>query len=186
MRKFAVLTAVFLGVGALGLSACGFTPMHAPQTLSVNGDQPLEMISIEMGPGKDVNDKEAGFFVLQRLRDRMGTKGTKYTLTISPSWRRGRLGISANDVASRYDGTVVATYSLKDNKTGNILDTGRVVAISTFAASSDAYGVIASNDTAIQSTAAEAADRLIVKLAGYFSNAKDTPIDNVKDTPEDE
>jgi len=175
MRKFAVLTSAFLSLSALGLTACGFTPMHAPQTLSADGAQPLEMINIDMKPGKDVNDKEAGFFVLQRLRDRMGTNDGKYTLTVSPSWRRGRLGISANDVASRYDGTISATYTLTDNKTGNVLDTGRVVAVSTFAASNDPYGVIASNDNAIQSTAAEAADRLIVKLAGYFANAKETP-----------
>ncbi len=175
MRKFAILTAAFLSLGVLGLSACGFTPMHSPQALSFDGAQPLQMITVDMKDGKDVNDKEAGFFVLQRLRDRVGTNSGKYTLTVTPSWRRGRLGISANDVASRYDGTVTANYTLTETKTGNILDRGRVTAVSTFAASSDPYGVIASNDNAIQTTAAEAADRLIIKLAGYFSDLKDAP-----------
>lgn len=174
MRNFAVLTATCL---CLGLSACGFTPMHSPQALSVNGTQPLEMVTIDMEDGKDVNDKEAGFYVLQRLRDRVGNHDGKYTLTVSPTWRRGRLGISANDVASRYDGTVTATYTLTEKKTGNVLDKGRVTAVSTFAASRDPYGVIAANDNAIQTTAAEAADRLIIKLASYFSKAKDTPED---------
>ncbi|WP_416878864.1 hypothetical protein [Litorimonas sp.] len=175
MRKFAVLTTACLSLGVLGLSACGFTPMHSPQALSLDGAQPLQMITVDMKDGKDVNDKEAGFFVLQRLRDRVGTNSGKYTLTVTPSWRRGRLGISANDVASRYDGTVTANYVLTETKTGNILDRGRVTAVSTFAASRDPYGVIASNDNAIQTTAAEAADRLIVKLAGYFSDSKDAP-----------
>jgi len=175
MRKFAVLTAAVLSLSALGLSACGFTPVHSTKALSVNGTHPLEMISIDMKNGNDTNDREVGFYVLQRLRDRVGIQDGIYTLTIEPSWRRGRLGISANDVASRYDGTVSAKYKLTEKKTGNVLNTGRVTAVSTFAASSDPYGVVSANDNAMQTTAAEAADRLIVKLAEYFANEKAAP-----------
>lgn len=175
MRKFPVFMTAFLSLGALGLSACGFTPMHSPQALSVDGTSPLSMISIDMQNGRDTNDREIGFYVLQRLRDRVGTQDGKYVLTVTPAWRRGRLGISANDVASRYDGTASATYQLTDKKTGNVLNRGRVTAVSTFAASTDPYGVIAANDSAMQTTASEAADRLIIKLAEYFANEKTAP-----------
>jgi LPS-assembly lipoprotein len=136
---------------------------------------PLQQITLVMQDGRDANDKEVGFYLQQRLRDRMGTNDGQYTLTITPAWRRGRLGISADDVASRYDGTVTARYKLTDTKSGEALDSGVITAITTFGASTDAYGVIAANDNAMQTTAAEAADRLIVKLAGYFADAKNTP-----------
>ncbi len=175
MRKFTLLSFAAFSLMTPALTGCGFTPMHAPGTLSVNGIQPLQQISLDMKDGRSANDKEAGFYLQQRLRDRMSTNVDTYTLTITPSWQRRRLGISGDDVASRYDGVMDASYTLTETKTGNVLDKGSVSAVTTFGASEDPYGVITANDNAMQNTAAEAADRLIVKLAGYFTNAKDAP-----------
>ncbi len=175
MRRLSVLSFAVLGLTTLAVTGCGFTPMHAPGALSANGSTPLQQITLNMEDGRDANDKEIGFYLQQRLRDRMGSNQGQYTLTVTPSWRRGRLGISAEDIASRYDGTVNARYKLTETKSGLVLDSGTVQAVTTFGASTDAYGVITANDSAMQTTAAEAADRLIVKLAGYFADAKNTP-----------
>lgn len=167
MRKLAIIA---FSIAALTFSGCGFTPVHAPTNLSVSEAAPLQNMALIMEDGRDANDKEIGFHMQQRLKDRLASNSAQYTLTITPRWTRGRLGISADDVASRYDGNARAEFVLTDTKTGNILDKGRVTATSTFAASDDPYGVITANDNAIQNTAREAADRIIFKLAAHFAN----------------
>lgn len=172
MRELAKIAALVMSAAALGLSGCGFTPVHAPANLSVSEAAPLQNMALIMEDGRDANDKEVGFHIQQRLKDRLASNSAQYTLTITPRWTRGRLGISADDVASRYDGNARAEYVLTDTKTGTILDKGRVTATSTFAASDDPYGVITANDNAVQNTAREAADRIIFKLAAHFADAQ--------------
>jgi len=172
MRKTAFISSLLLGAIVLPLSGCGFTPMHAPSGFAGAQSANLSQVRIEVSDGKDENDKEAGFYLLQRLQDRTGVNSGPYVLEVTPRWTRRRLGISADDVASRYDGSVRADYKLIEAKTGNVLDRGRISATSTFGASRDAYGVIASNDAAMRNTAEEAADRLIIQLATYFSTAE--------------
>ncbi len=150
------------------LTACGFTPLHAPAT-GANG-LTFEDVSIKITDGADQGDKEAGFFVMQRLRDRIGENTGRHILTLNPTYRRSGFGLNASDVASRYDSRVSLTYVLADAKSGDVLTKGRVQAVSTFGAPLDPYGLIAADKNALQQTTKEAADRLLVKLAGYYAN----------------
>jgi LPS-assembly lipoprotein len=149
------------------LTACGFTPMHGA-SMGANAAK-FEDISIQINDGRDAGDKEAGFLVLQRLRDRIGENTGKHILELTPKLRRQRLGISADDVASRYDSILEIDYKLLDANSGKILDRGRVKGTSTFGAPIDPYGIVAADNNAKQQTAKEVADRLLVKLAGYYS-----------------
>lgn len=152
------------------LTACGFTPMHGT-SLGANAAK-FEDISIQINDGRDAGDKEAGFLVMQRLRDRIGENTGKHILELTPKLRRQRLGISADDVASRYDSVLEVDYKLMDAKTGRILNKGKVKGISTFGAPIDPYGIVAADNNAKQQTAKEVADRLLVKLAGYYADKK--------------
>jgi len=49
---------------------------------------------------------------------------------------------------------------------------GDVRAISTFGAPSDPYGTVAAQNNAEEQVAAEAADRIIARLAGYQASAE--------------
>jgi len=149
------------------LSACGFTPMHGT-SLGANATK-FEDVSIHITDGKDAGDKEAGFLVMQRLRDRIGENTGKHILELTPRLQRQRIGISADDVASRYDSKLEVKYKLLDAKSGKILDRGGVKSISTFGAPIDPYGIVAADNNAKQQTAKEVADRLLVKLAGYYA-----------------
>ncbi|RKQ69447.1 LPS-assembly lipoprotein [Litorimonas taeanensis] len=169
MRNLAILILSALSLGLL--TACGFAPVHGGSNLSSNSASALQNITLIVEDGKDANDKEASFHLNQRLRDRIGVNQGAYTLTVSPSWSRGRLGISSDDVASRYDGSLRAKYTLTDTRSGKVMNTGNVTAVSTYGASEDPYAVIASNNNAVRNVAAEAADRIIFKLAGYFAEA---------------
>ena len=149
------------------LTACGFTPMHGT-SLGANAAK-FEDVSIQINDGRDAGDKEAGFLVMQRLRDRIGENTGKHILELTPKLRRQRLGISADDVASRYDSILEINYKLLDTKSGKILDRGTVKGTSTFGAPTDPYGIVAADSNAKQQTAKEVADRLLVKLAGYYA-----------------
>lgn len=163
MMKKILLSALALPL----LTACGFTPMHGT-SLGANADK-FEDISITINDGRDAGDKEAGFYVMQRLRDRIGENTGKHILELTPKLRRQRLGISADDVASRYDSILEVSYKLLDAKSGKILDKGSVKGTSTFGAPIDPYGIVAADNNAKQQTSKEVADRLLVKLAGYYA-----------------
>ena len=170
MMKKILLSAFALPLltGSL-LTGCGFTPMHAPGNFSGGagfGDVKIELVS---GLNEDAGDKEIGFYVQQRLRDRIGENQGKHILELTPKLRRQRLGITADDVATRYDSVLEVSYKLIDSKTGDILDNGRVRATSTFGAPIDPYGVVAADKNAKQQTAKELADRMLIKLAAYYS-----------------
>jgi len=152
------------------LTACGFTPLHAPATTSSGIN--FEDVSIKITDGADQGDKEAGFFVMQRLRDRIGENTGKHILTLNPRLNRSGFGVSSIDVASRYDSTVTVKYSLADAKSGKILTSGSVSAVSTFGAPTDPYGLIAADKNALQQITKEAADRLLIRLASYYNNPK--------------
>jgi len=149
------------------LTACGFTPMHG--TGLAGSSAKFEDISIQINDGRDAGDKEAGFLVMQRLRDRIGENTGKHILELTPKLRRQRLGISADDVASRYDSILEIRYKLLDAKSGKILDKGNVKGTSTFGAPVDPYGIVAADNNAKQQIAKEVADRLLVKLSGYYA-----------------
>jgi len=158
--------ALFVSLTALALSSCGFSPMHAT---SSNGST-LQDISVQLDKGNDVSDNQAGFFITQRLRDRIGAGGERYRLEVTPGYRRSRLGIRDDDVASRYDVTLRSRYKLYDVKSGELLDKGSVSSITTFGAPSGPFGVITADDQGTRQAAKEVADRLVVELAKYFAN----------------
>ena len=161
---------LILTLAAITLSACGFTPMHAPQ-LGDDG-RAFENIKIQMLGSEDIANSEGAFWVEQALYDRLGKNGEKHILTVKPVFARLGLGISAQDVATRYDMAILMDYKLKDAKTGKELTRGRIRSTSTFGAPRDPYGRAASEKSATKTIAKEATDRLLVRLAAYYANAE--------------
>lgn len=163
-----------LTISGVSLSGCGFTPVHQ---MTANGSV-LQDIVIEVEKAEDVTNNQAGFLLTQRLRDRMGNGGAapKYRLQVEPDYSRRRLGITDQDVASRYDITVKAKYRLIDAKTGDQLTRGDVSSVSTFGAPTGPYGVITADNVGVEQASKETADKLIRELARYFAN-KDAQTD---------
>lgn len=167
MRKF--LISLTLLAAPLVISACGFSPMHAK--MGATDATNLKAISVVLQETPDVTNNQAGFFVVQNLRDRIGSSKTaKYMLRVTPAYSTRRLGITGNDVASRYDVTLRSSYQLLDIKTGDVLDTGNVQAVTTFGAPVGPFGIVTADDVGTRQAAKEVSDRLIVDLARYFSD----------------
>jgi len=152
---------------ALILAACGFKPMHAPTAFGGKG-LAMKNIRVEMQANGKID-----FLLAQTLRDRMGDNGSaSYILKITSELNRRLLGIGADDVASRYDLELQSEFALVDAKTGDVVYRDNIRAISTFGAPRDSYGTVAAQSNAEEQIAAEAADRIIVRLAGYQASTE--------------
>jgi len=155
---------------AAALTACGFTPANAPR--AADGSLAFKNIRVDIPKTGALIDDEAGFYLAQRLRERLGTNGTQHVMKVKTRIRRSGLGVSGDDVATRYDLTMTTNYVLSDAKTDEVLDQGTVKSVSTFGAPRDPFGRDAAENNAIRQTAAETADRLLYKLAGYYAKPK--------------
>jgi hypothetical protein len=154
-------------------SACGFTPMHAPSNGFGGGEGAFGNVSVALGSDIRVDDKEAAFWVQQRLAERLGTQtGAAQILEITPSARRGGVGISGQDIATRYDLNLALKYKLIDAASGKVLDKGTLNAVSTFTATNDPYALIAAEKETVKQLASDTADRLLTRVAGYYASTR--------------
>lgn len=160
MRTF---QATVLIIGFTLLSACGFKPMHAPTAFGAKGFNYSNIAVVT------TTEEKIDFLLKQSLRDRMGENtNTAYVLNISPKLSRRTLGISDDDVASRYDLIMNVKFELVDSKTNKTVYKDTARATSTFAAPRDPYGTVSAQNNATEQVASETADRIIIRLAGYF------------------
>lgn len=160
-RNTLILTATAL------LSACGFTPLHAPDGVS---SSVFSTINTELAPGIAVQDKEAAFWVQNALKDRLGNGQNMQTiLRLKPQAQRAGIGISGDDIATRYDLGLNVGYELIDAKSGKVLNRGTVRSVSTFSASTDPYALTASEKATTRDLAKDSADRIIAKIASYYA-----------------
>ena len=162
-----ILRALFIIAGFGILAACGFKPMHAPATF---GGKTYDYSNIAVAT---TAEEKIDFLLKQSLRDRMGENtNTNYILNISPKLSRRTLGISDDDVASRYDLAMTAKFELVDRKSNDVVYKDSVRAISTFGAPRDPYGTVSAENNATEQVASETADRIIIRLARYFEAAQ--------------
>ena len=152
------------------LAACGFRPLHqaAPELASING---IGGIAIEVSSADDSDDRRVAFLLDQQLDQRLPEAGAepRYRLKVTPTVSRAGLAVAANDVAARFDYNVFANYELSDAATGEILLAKQVYAVSTYGAPDDAYGRIASELSAADLAAQEAADRIVSDIAVHLA-----------------
>lgn len=158
-----------LMLAATFTASCGFTPMHAPSGAA----GAFGNMAVELGPDIRVDDKEAAFWVQQRLAERLGSDSSAaQILEITPTTRRGGIGVSGQDIATRYDLNLSLKYKLTDAKTGEVLDRGTVKSVSTYTATDDPYALIAAEKATTKQLASDTADRLLTRVAGYFASKK--------------
>lgn len=168
MRSLFVTSTLFLSAA---LSGCGFTPMHG----SAGGAAaPLANVDVQLLDGTSVLDNQAGFFVTQRLNDRLGAnpESAPYALKIRPRYGRARFGLTDSDIATRYDVSVSVGWELIDTKTGKTVDRGAATSTTTFGAPAGPYGVITADNVGVEQAAGETADKLILQIAKYFAANK--------------
>lgn len=163
------LRAFCLTLAAAALTACGFTPLHSTGP----DDSAFGALRTELAASIAVADKEAAFWVEQSIKDRLGAgENARHILRLFPEAARTGIGISGDDVATRYDTGLKVSYELIDMKSGDVLDRGSVRSTSTIAASTDPYALTAAEKASVRSISKDAADRVLARVAAHYSSAK--------------
>jgi LPS-assembly lipoprotein len=156
------VAAVIAVIGALAVSACGFTPMYAEPAVG----SPLRRIAVS------AQDDRLGYRLREQLEDALGWDRSAtplYRLTTQVEQERRSLGRRIDDTATRYELTVKASWTLTP-ATGGTPATGVQTVTTTYAAADQPYAAIAAQQDGEERAASELARRIRLDLMQALSN----------------
>ena len=160
MRGLALAAA--LAISAAGLSACGFTPLYAEQGLA----PALSGVSV-ITP----DHSRYGYLLRQQLDDSLGRdreKPAAYRLETKLTDYRAPLGVRVNNVASRYEVGLTATWTLVDAASGKALTAGSSFGRVSYDSADAPYGGVAAEQDGEERATAQVATNIRLALARWF------------------
>ena len=158
-----VLAIPLLCAAALGLTACGFTPLYAD-----NGGVGLHLQGVEVV----APEGRAGFLVRQQLEDELARNragASRYRLTYTTNEARFPRGLRVNEIASEYELDLTVDYQLTDISTGQVVYRGVAPTHISYASADAPYAGIAAQQEGQERAAAQAAILIRLDLARYFA-----------------
>jgi LPS-assembly lipoprotein len=165
MHRLLSLTIAVLG--ALALSACGFTPLYAVEGVSPG----LSAIEVRVPQGR------TAFLLGESLDDafaRNREAPPAYRLDVTLSARSFSRGLNLANTAKYFEGQLTTHYQLIEIATGKVLKTGSQSVEVSYAAADQPYPGVSAEQDAQQREADEAAQRIRIDIASYFAE-KSTP-----------
>jgi LPS-assembly lipoprotein len=154
-----VLTA---GLAALGLAACGFTPLYATEGLAPG----LASIEVKVPHGR------LAYLLSESLNDDLARDRDQpavYRLDLTLTSRVFARGLNLDETAAYYEDHVIVDYRLVEIATGRVMKTGAQPVEVTYAATNIPYAGIAAQEDAQKRAADTAADRIRTDLGIYFT-----------------
>jgi|SRR6185312_5533380 len=169
MRRAGVLArlaAAFALAGALGaLGGCGFTPMYAQPGVSSG----LAHIDVVAPRGR------IGYLLRESLDDDFGhAKGEtpQYRLEMVLTELRQAHGLTANDVAQRYEFGLKVAYTLTEVATGKQVHTGVTFSNISYDSAAQPYAGIAAAEDVQDRLASDAAQKVQVQVAAWMASRR--------------
>ncbi|CAN5247173.1 LPS assembly lipoprotein LptE [soil metagenome] len=165
MKRFLplkALPATLLAIGALTLSACGFTPLYGPETVS-KGLGSIEVVAPE---------GRAGYLLREKLDDALARDVNllpTHRLVYTVKEQRYARGVRVDNVANRYELNLKADWKLLDVKTGQVVRSGQAEAAVTYDSADQPYASIASQQDSQERAALEVARRIQLDLATWLA-----------------
>lgn len=145
-----------LGLAALPLAACGFTPAYGP----AGGATKLRG-RVDVAAPVTRED----FEFTARVESRLGRpQAAEYDLAYSLSATRESGGITATNVTTRYTLKGSATYSLTSRRTGERVAGGTVKGFTSWSATGTTVAGLAAEDDAARRLSALLADQVVTQL----------------------
>ena len=161
--KLARLAVAIALPAALALGGCGFTPMYAQPGVSGG----LQHIDVVAPKGR------IGYLLRESLDDDFGhAKGDKplYRLEMVLTEVRQAHGLTATDVAQRYEFDLKVTYTLTELSSGKAVHTGTVFSNISYDSASQPYAGIAAAQDVQDRLASDAAQKLEVQVAAWMAD----------------
>lgn len=145
-----------LGLAALPLAACGFTPAYGPE----GGAGALRgRVAVQAPVSK------GDFDFVARLESRIGRVGASaYDLGYSIAATRQSGGITAANETTRYTLHGTATWALTDRASGSRVAGGEVSAFTSWSATGTTVAGLAAEDDAARRLMVMLADQVVIRL----------------------
>lgn len=162
MRVTRAFRIVVLGLAALTLSACGFTPLYS-ETGVVGGLSRVEVVA---------PDGRTAYLLRERLDDDLAhdrAAAPAYRLNYTLDEVRTPRGLGPDNAASRYELNVQVNWVLSDAVSNAELRKGVTSVLVTYGAADAPYAGVAAQENGQERAAAEAARRIRLELAQYFA-----------------
>ena len=144
------------------LGGCGFTPLYATPGVS-SGLSNIEVITPE---------GRTGHLLSEDLQDDLATKRGEpaaYRLDLNLDEKRYARGLDTDNVATWYELSLRVSYALVDKSSGKTLVAGLEPISVSYNAVNDPYAGIVAQQDGQKRAAAEAAQRIRIELASWFS-----------------
>jgi LPS-assembly lipoprotein len=154
-------TALIAGF-ALLLSACGFTPLYGPQSVT-KGLGAIEVVAPE---------GRAGYLLREKLEDALARDVNvlpSHRLVYTVREQRYARGVRVDNVANRYELNLTADWRLLDVKTGQQVRNGSAAAAVTYDSADQPYASIAAQQDSQERAAAEVARKIQLDLAAWLA-----------------
>ncbi|WP_374575169.1 LPS assembly lipoprotein LptE [Phenylobacterium sp.] len=159
-RRF--VFAGLLAAAAAGLGACGFTPLYADPGVT----QPLAAVDVVAPEGR------AGYLIREHLDDAFAKNRSvpaKYRMDLQLAESRYPRGLRIDNVATRYEYVLNATYTLTALPSGAKAKTGNVRVELTYDSADQPYASVVAQQDVQDRAAAEAARRIQLELATWLA-----------------
>ncbi|WP_306251964.1 LPS assembly lipoprotein LptE [Parvularcula sp. IMCC14364] len=157
-----ICTSAALVISAPFLSACGFTPLYA------DNDQELtrSLAEVNILP---IREPETASYVLENeLRDFSSrTAATRYDLQVGLRENRKSVSVTGNAQTARFEYTLLGTYTLTDNETGQRYRNSKSV-ITSYGIVPSQYASLVAQEDASRKAAIELAQQIEFDLVFYF------------------
>ncbi|MFC3071290.1 LPS assembly lipoprotein LptE [Phenylobacterium soli] len=160
MKRLALAAALTL---ATALGGCGFAPLYGQPGVTSN----LAAIEVEAPQGR------TGFLMRQHLDDafaRDRSARAAYHMQLALSEARYPRGVRVDNVATRYEYVLTATYALTTVPAGALAKRGTVRVELTYDSADQPYASVAAQQDAQDRAAQEAARRIQLELAAWLAN----------------
>jgi LPS-assembly lipoprotein len=154
-----------LAATALGLSACGFTPLYAERPVVTK----LAHVDVVAPEGR------TGFLIREHLDDYLAKdRGAEpaYRMKLQLAETRYPRGVRVDNVATRYEYVLTAAYQLSELPSGALAKAGQVHVEITYDSADQPYAAVAAQQDAADRAADEAARRIQLELAAWMATGK--------------
>lgn len=141
---------------AAALGGCGFQPVYGP-----GGPAAGIRNAVALDPPRD----EAGFALVRRLEERLGLPDAPhYRMAVRLYVDEQELGVTPDQVITRYNLRGRAEYSLVDLSTGDVATSGRVSSFSSYSATGTPFATLSARRDAEDRLMTILADQIVSRL----------------------
>jgi LPS-assembly lipoprotein len=159
---------LLLLAAALPLAGCNLRPLHGgARGAALNRD----LAAIEVDPSDRRLDQAMRNFLIEELNPAGVQLPPEYRLTVELQRAKNALAIQLDDVATRFDLSLAATFELKAKADSRVLYRSAIRRVVSYNVRSEPFATLVAEQDAERRAAREVSRQIRTQLALYFAKA---------------